>query len=384
MPVSSLCRFDRCESAGIGGAANVQASQWKQDAGALKVANCTAHGEGGGSFAFSDSHLEQFRGEMLFLGCSSPSYGGGLEFLSNSSLKQVGGSIQLQSCEAKLYGGCLTMFQGASFDANGTMRFFNCKSRIKSALYVETNRVTLSTVVVSDGVSSDASDRVAVYTTGSLDVKKLEVQNARERNFAMSSTAITVHDPFDCQTANQSCLLYAPSVQVPKILCPSGTGLTHVHGEFDGCNVCNRQHMQLKASASVPCARCPDEGTKRCEPGHIEMQKGFMVEVLNSDINDLKVHHCLNPKACPGGWLPHSASKPMCTPGYMGKACLFCEAMHATSDADVLSCVKCASTFWMKTSQFCWIIMKDATHSSFSHDIFYSFSFKWSPVRRSM
>ena len=383
MPLNSLCRFDGCESAGIGGAAYVQHSQWKQVAGALKVVNCAAHGGGGGGFAFSDSHLEQFRGEMGFLGCSSQSYGGGLDLSSNSSLKQVGGIIQLQSCEAKFYGGCMNVLQGLSLDANGTMSFFNCSARIKPALYVEIDRITLSTLVVSDAAALEASDPVSVYTSGTLDVKKLEIQNVQQRNFAMSAAALTVHGPIDCRTANQSCFLYAEGVQVAKVLCPSGSGL-QVQSKANGCNVCDRQQMQLKASASVPCTPCPDEGTKRCEPGQIEMQKGFMVEVLNSDINDLKVHHCLNARACPGGLLPHSASMPMCTPGYMGKACLFCEATHATSDADVLSCVKCASTFWMKTSQFCWIIMKDATHSSFSHDIFYSFSFKWSPVRRSM
>jgi len=383
LPLSSLCRFDGCESAGIGGAAYVQDSQWKQVSGALKVVNCAAHGGGGGGFAFSESHLEQFRGEMGFLGCSSQSYGGGLEFSSNSSLKQVGGIIQLQSCEAKLYGGCMNMYEGL-FDANGTMSFFNCSARIKPALYVEADSITVSTLVVSDASAAlEASDMVSVYATGAFEVKKLEIQNVRQRNFAMSAAALTVRGPFDCKTANHSCFLYAESVQVAKVVCPRGSGL-HMQSNAAGCDVCDRQYMQLKDSATLPCTLCPGEGTKRCEPGQIEMQKGFMIEVLNSDTSDLKVHHCLNPKACPGGLLPDSASMPMCTPGYTGKACLFCEAMHATSDADVLSCVKCASTFWMKTSQFCWIIMKDATHSSFSHDIFYSFSFKWSPVRRSM
>ena len=359
---ASPCRFDRCSSTDRGGAVYLsEVTRWVQAAGVLNVTRSKAV-EGGGISLRKSSQFQQLAGEMHLKNCSATSSGGGLHFSSEASFESESkGIIQLENCEATARGGCLDMVAGQYINITGTVSFVNCTAREKPAMYAEAN-VTVSHAIVQDAHATDHYEWTSIYASKGLDINRLQIRNKREERFvAASEVLIRMNESANCTSAKDVCMFVAPSLKVPRPYCCRGKGFQNIYGML-GCVECQHGHMQLVQNEKTTCTQCP-EGVEVCNASTIKMTRGFMTPIeRNQKIssNNIIVHRCPNAFACPGGQLPYDVSSQMCAPGFTGFGCVHCQhPTHAMSDADVLSCTKCATGWVSRALQFLFLIGKD-------------------------
>lgn len=208
-----------------------------------------------------------------------------------------------------------------------------------------------------------------LYVAGKLDIRHMQIMNHQSKALfkAKATKGIIVEESVDCGNATGRCLWVATGSNrvTVNLWCARGTGLVNKFGSGQradsekSCLPCMPSHMQLIERTTQPCALCPD-AVATCEPGRIILKEGYMSpEVDNIINNSLRIHHCPNPHACPGGQVPRLENgMAMCRTGHVHDGCLLCNrSTHGAADADALSCTRCATSVTRQTLQLLVLII---------------------------
>ena len=356
-----------CRTLGSGGCVHVARGSIRMH-GNMSLRNCSAHQSGGGAYVFGP--LTQYGTSRLeFLDCSVfRHHGGGM----TARRLRSNGYIHFERCTAGMVkgnGGGLAIL--GEVQQSGSMSFLQCAAGGKGGgLYFRSSHRSFLQQVSFDKCSA-GSLAGSLYANGSMTIADLKLLGCGGNSacidvdgqlevphVSMQSQESTSIRAMDLKLMNVSCLnmtachLLAPKSNrsIAELLCPVGTGVNDTESE-KACSACHDKFTQIHPSTTQACWSCPEENDF-CYATQFKMKPGYAVERENVSFTVF----CPNPAACPGGI--SKAFSTMCATGYTGKACTSCESGFGVSDNSVLMCTQCATLWWNKCAQWCYVLLK--------------------------